>query len=76
MNVGGKKLVEGLLILTFLDLALYCLHNGAFVLKEITQLQERAESENKMATRIEQDSNGKTLYLVQPLYDRLCHIEN
>ena len=29
-----------------------------------------------MAFRFEQDSKGKTLYLVRPLYNRLCHIES
>jgi len=42
----------------------------------IAQLQERAESENKMAIKIERDSNGKTLYLARPLYSQQCLIEN
>ncbi len=47
MNVGSKQVVESLSYLAFVGLGVYCLHNGAFMLKEITPLQERVESENR-----------------------------
>jgi hypothetical protein len=45
VNVSRKEVVDSLFLVAVMGMEMDCLHKTAFVLIEITPLQERAESE-------------------------------